>query len=233
MDILFPGILIFISFLVSASCGLGGSLILIPGLSWILGIKEGIVMSSLLLGLNNLVKLFFYRKEIRCRPSFQLLFLMLAGTALGALLMLKANSKLLSLFLFVHVLLSFLIQHKATETVKRKTGLLFSFLSGFCSGFTGTSGPLKGLAVKCFMNIKTEVVAAASILSLASDSLKSTIYLQNFSTDIVNLQWLGYSIIIMPLATWMGRSLNKKMSSRAYDTLFYFVMGGYVIRILL
>ena len=232
-EIIITGLLIFIAFLVSASCGLGGSLILIPGLSWILGIKEGIVVSAVLLGSNNLVKLFFYRKDIRLRPSLRLLVCMVAGAIGGALLMMQADPKLLSLFLLFHILLSFFIQVKSSETSRKTAGSVFSFLSGFCSGLAGTSGPLKGLAVKTYMGNKAEIVATASLLSFATDSTKAIIYLNNFSSDILQVQWLVYSILVMPVATGLGRFLNRNMSVKAYEALFYFVMSGYVLRLLI
>lgn len=48
----------------SASAGLGGSLILVPLLALTVGTKEGIALAALLLAANNLVKLVAYRGTI-------------------------------------------------------------------------------------------------------------------------------------------------------------------------
>lgn len=228
---IFIAVIIFLSFLVSSSCGLGGSLILIPVLSAVLGIKEGIVVASILLGINNLVKVFFFRRGIKLKPISFLLVLMIAGTVIGSFLMLKADTNFLTGFLIFHLLLAFFIQRKATISVQRKTGLTYSFLSGFCSGLSGTSGPLKGLAVKCYMNEKLGIVAAASVLSLATDTTKSVIYLSQYTPTALTMEWFIYSIVVMPIATALGRYINQTMSLKAYEVLFYFVMTGYVFRL--
>ncbi|MFB3051273.1 MAG: sulfite exporter TauE/SafE family protein, partial [Acidimicrobiia bacterium] len=49
-----------VSFMISASAGLGGSLILVPTLALVLGTKEGVALSALLLAANNVVKVIAY-----------------------------------------------------------------------------------------------------------------------------------------------------------------------------
>ena len=147
--------------------------------------------------------------------------------------MLKADKTFLTIFRMFHLLLSFFIQRKATAVIQKKAGLGFSFLSGLCSGLSGTSGPLKGLAVKCYMNSKVEIVAAAAVLSLATDTVKSVIYLTQYTPTTLTIEWLLYSVAVMPIATGLGRYINKAMSLKAYEVLFYFVMTGYIFRLFL
>ena len=55
---------ILASFTLSASAGLGGSLILVPTLALILGTKQGVALAALLLACNNVVKVVAYRGPI-------------------------------------------------------------------------------------------------------------------------------------------------------------------------
>ncbi len=224
-------IVIFLSFLLSASCGLGGSLLLIPMLSLVLGVKEGIVLSSLLLGLNNIVKALYYRQYIRWKQTLWLLLPMAGGAAIGAVAMVHMQADWLGYFMAMHIIVSFAVQRWATTSIQKSTGIGYAALSGFCSGLSGTSGPLKGIAVRCFYQSKTTLVAAASVLSLATDSIKSGIYLSQIPGIAGNMMLLGFGIVIMPFATGLGRYLNQQMSTRVYDALFYTVMGGYVMRL--
>ena len=57
------------SFAVSASAGLGGSLILVPTLALVLGTKEGVAMAALLLAGNNVVKVIAYRRSLPFRSA--------------------------------------------------------------------------------------------------------------------------------------------------------------------
>ena len=49
--------LVYVSFAVSASAGLGGSLVMVPTLALFLGSKVGVALAALLLAGNNVVKI--------------------------------------------------------------------------------------------------------------------------------------------------------------------------------
>ena len=225
-------LLIFVSFLLSASCGLGGSLILIPSLSILFGIKESIIISSLLLAMNNLVKVCLFRKSIQLLPVGGLLVCIAGGASLGALLLLKMDEKLITPIFILHVVFSFIFQRNKNLEVRKKVSLAISFVAGLLSGVAGSAGPLKGIALKCHVFTKTELVAAASLLSFVTDLTKSAIYLP---ATYSQLPWgiVWYSLLVMPIATALGRYLNRRMSETAYDALFYSVMSGYVLRLLI
>ena len=48
------------AFTLSASAGLGGSLILVPALSLLLGAKQGVALAALMLAANNVFKVALY-----------------------------------------------------------------------------------------------------------------------------------------------------------------------------
>lgn len=227
-------ILIFLSFLVSASAGMGGSLLLIPTLSYFIGIRDGIIISALLLGLNNCVKIIAFRKYIRFKTISWLMLFMLLGAIPGSLLMMAINEQLLAVILFGNIIFAFIIEKNAATGVRNKISWGYSWLSGFCSGLSGTSGPLKGMAIKCIDLTKMEVVAAASVLSFAADSTKAIIYLSNQNPlTPANTNLLLVSTCMMPVATLLGRQINRKISDVAYDVLFFSILSGYVVRLAL
>jgi len=205
--------------------------VLIPAVSLLMGVKEGIVLNSLLLGINNIIKVWYYRKDVRLLDSLALLVPMALGTMIGAMLMLKLHEHVLAIFLLLNVCIAYGVQRYSSEELQQGTGVGYAALSGLCSGLSGTSGPLKGLAVKCFHKGKSHVVATASLLSLVTDALKSGIYFSAGHSWHLNVYLLIASIAMMPLATGLGQKLNKGMSAKAYDALFYTVMSGYVVRL--
>ena len=228
----FLALLIFCSFLLSASCGMGGSLLLIPGLSMALGIKEGIVTASILLALNNCIKLFFYRNSLRFRLIWVLGIVMGIGAFTGALVLFSVSDDLLALFLFAQIILCFISDIMQRNIQLRKSiGIFFAAMSGFCSGISGMGGPLKGMAVKSWVIDKGSGVAAVACLSLVTDVVKTGVYLSKFSPQWLTTQWILFCLCMMPVATALGRNLNNRMSTKAYNTLFYFVLSGYVFRL--
>ena len=50
--------------MLSASAGLGGSLILVPSIAMFFGTKQGIALASLLLACNNIFKVIAYHRTI-------------------------------------------------------------------------------------------------------------------------------------------------------------------------
>lgn len=227
-------ILIFLSFLISASAGMGGSLLLIPTLSYFIGVRDGIIISSVLLGLNNCFKIIAFFKYIQLSKIVFLMAFMLIGAILGSLLMMKMDENILAVILFINIIFAFIIEKNAATGVRKKISWIYSWLSGFCSGISGTSGPLKGMAIKCLDLNKMQIVATASILSFATDSTRAFIYLSNYNPLAGNsFNLLLASICMMPVATVLGKKINHKISNVAYDVLFFSILSGYVARLVL
>jgi len=162
------------------------------------------------------------------------MFFMFIGAVIGSFLMMKIDEHLLALILFVNIIFAFIIEKKASFSVRKKISWLYSWLTGFTSGISGTSGPLKGLAIKCTDLDKLQIVAGASVLSFTTDSTKAIIYLSHYNPvkgDSLNL--LLVSICLMPIATLLGKKINHNISNPAYDVLFFSILFGYVVRVVL
>ena len=63
---------------------MGGSLLLVPILAWILGTKEGVALSALLLAANNVAKVIAYRRTIPLIASLGVVALTMLGALIGA-----------------------------------------------------------------------------------------------------------------------------------------------------
>ena len=83
-------LLVYMSFAVSASAGLGGSLVLVPTLVVFLGSKEGIALAALLLASNNVAKIYAYRRTLPFRQAAPIVVLIMLGAAIGATLLVNA-----------------------------------------------------------------------------------------------------------------------------------------------
>lgn len=137
-----------LAFLLSASAGFGGSLLLVPALALLLGPKQGIALSALLLMGNNVAKVIAYRRTIPIRAVAVTLILTLVGTALGAQLLLGAPETWVSAAIILAFALSFVAERIGTMRLLHVATPLFAFAAGATSGFSGTSGPLKGVALR-------------------------------------------------------------------------------------
>jgi uncharacterized protein len=219
------------SFLVSAAAGFGGSLILVPTMALILGTKEGAALAALLLAANNVVKVFAYRRALPFRPALVVILLTAVGAAVGAVALVAAPERVVTAAVIGSFVLAFAVERLELTTLRRAGAPLLALGSGLTSGFSGTSGPLKGLAVRSLELDRQHIVGALSLVSLVGDATKTAIW-----ADAGLITRDGYlmalaAVPLMLVATFAGRRLNFSISERAYTGLFWTVMIGYTARL--
>ena len=226
-------IAVAVSFTVSASAGLGGSLILVPILALVLGTKEGVALAALLLAANNVVKVIAYRETLPYRKALVVIVLVAAGAALGALLLVSAPERVVTVAVIISFVLALLAERLDLTRLRRIGGPVLALGSGATSGFSGTSGPLKGMAIRQLELDRAHFVGAASLASLAGDATKATVFtdagLLGGDSFLVALA----AVPLMLVATFAGRRINRSLGERGYTSLFWGVMAGYTVRLAL
>lgn len=221
-----------VSFAVSASAGFGGSLILVPMLALVLGTKSGIALAALLLAANNIVKVWAYRRTLPFRRSIVIIVLVVIGAALGALALVAVPDDVVTIAVLGTFAVAFVIERLDLTRLRRIGAPLLAFISGATSGFSGTSGPLKGLAVRSLAFDRQHLVGALSLVSLAGDVTKTAIW-----TEASLISADGYllalaAVPLMLLATMFGWKFNQRIGERGYTGLFWLVMAGYTARLI-
>ncbi|HJU52148.1 MAG TPA: TSUP family transporter [Acidimicrobiia bacterium] len=222
-----------VSFTVSASAGLGGSLILVPILALVLGTKEGVALASLLLAANNVVKVGAYRETLPYRKSLLVIVLVAVGAALGALLLVSAPERVVTVAVITSFVLALIAERLDLSGLRRLGGPLLALGSGATSGFSGTSGPLKGMAIRQLELDRAHFVGAASLASLAGDATKATVFTDAGLLGADSFLVALAAVPLMVLATLAGRRVNRAIGERGYTSLFWAVMAGYTARLVL
>jgi hypothetical protein len=218
---------------VSASAGLGGSLVLVPTLALVLGTKEGVALAALLLAANNVVKVFAYRETLPYRKAQVVIVLVAVGAGLGARLLVAAPERVVTIAVIVSFVLALIAERLDLSRLRKAGGPLLAFGSGATSGFSGTSGPLKGMAIRQLDLDRAHFVGAASLVSLVGDATKTAVF-----TEAGLLGGASYMIALaaaplMIIATVTGRRINREIGERGYTRLFWGVMAGYTLRLVL
>jgi hypothetical protein len=223
---------VVIAFTVSASAGFGGSLILVPALALVLGTKSGTALAALLLAANNVVKVWAYRTTIPWRRAALITVLIALGAALGALLFVAAPERLVTVAVLVSFVLAFVVERFDLSSLRRRFGApLLALLSGATSGFSGTSGPLKGLAVRSLDLDRRHLVGALSLASLVGDATKTAIWTEAALIPADAYLLALAAVPLMFAATLVGRRLNSRLGERGFTGLFWLVMTGYTVRL--
>lgn len=216
------------AFTLSASAGLGGSLVMVPALGLLLGTKQGVALASLLLACNNVLKVWAYRKTIPVRAAFFVLALTMAGAAIGARLLVHVTERWVSVAVIVSLVAGLAFERRRTVPVSSAMALF----SGATSGFSGTSGPLKGMAIRSLGLDRLHFVGAASLVSLGGDLVKSGVYAEARLLDARSLAVAAAAVPLMVLGTATGVRITTRIGERAFLVLFWAVMAGYVVRLL-
>ena len=222
-----------VSFTVSASAGLGGSLVLVPILALVLGTKEGVALAALLLAANNVVKVFAYRETLPYRKSLVVIVLVAVGAALGALLLVSAPERVVTAAVIVSFVIALLAERLDLTRLRRIGGPVLALGSGATSGFSGTSGPLKGMAIRQLELDRSHFVGAASLASLAGDATKATVFTEAGLLSGDSFLVALAAVPLMVVATFAGRRINRSIGERGYTSLFWGVMAGYTVRLAL
>lgn len=228
--VLVPG-LVFVSFVVSAAGGLGGSLVLVPTLAIVLGPKEGVALAALLLAGNNVFKVGAYRRTLPFQAAAGIIVLLVVGAAVGSVLLVAAPAALISGAIIVMLLASWVIERAGIKYIRSLSWPFLAFFSGATSGLSGTSGPLKGAAIRNLNLDRHHFVGAASLAALAGDATKTVIFAQTSLLGISSFLILLATVPLMAVGTWCGRGLNERLGERSFATLFWVIMGGYSARL--
>jgi uncharacterized protein len=220
-----------LAFTLSACVGMGGSLILVPAMSLIWGTKTGVALAGLLLAGNNIAKVIAYRRTLPFWPIAGVLVATSMGALLGAALLVAAPAAYVSAAVVVVIGLSFLTEQKAAATVKRSSGPVVAFLAGLTSGFAGTSGPLKGVALRGLTSDRMNLAGAASAVSLVGDLTKASVYVSASMIDATAWSIAGWAFLLTPMTAMLGFRLNQAIGEHAYKLAFWTVMFGYTARL--
>ncbi|MEM7143403.1 MAG: sulfite exporter TauE/SafE family protein [Actinomycetota bacterium] len=223
--------LVWLAFAVSASAGLGGSLVMVPTLALFLGSKEGVALAALLLASNNVFKIAAYRRTLPFRKAAVVVVLVIVGAALGSSLLVEAPDWVVKIGIVAMFVATLVAERVGLDRVRVGFAPLLAFGAGATSGFSGTSGPLKGAAIRNLDLDRRHFVGAASLASFAGDATKTAIFADAQLLTASSVLLAVAAIPLMATGTWTGARFNDRAGERAFALLFWTVMVGYSIRL--
>lgn len=224
-------VVVYTSFTISASAGLGGSLLMVPTLALFLGTKEGVALAALLLASNNVMKIIAYRETLPFRKASVVAGLIVIGAYFGSTLLVEAPTWAVTIAVLAMFAATIATERFEIKPVRKKFAPFLALVSGASSGFSGTSGPLKGVAIRNLDLDRRHFVGAASLASFAGDAAKTVVFSE--AELLGRGAWLTAlaAIPLMALGTWSGSKLNERLGEQTFAVLFWTVMSGYSIRL--
>lgn len=219
------------SFAISSSAGLGGSLLMVPTMMVIFGPKEGVAMAALLLAFNNVAKAVAYRETLPFKKSLMIVVPTIVGAFIGASLLARAPERWVVIAVMASLAASLVAEVVSGSSERRLGSPLLAGAAGVTSGFSGTSGPLKGVAVRGLGLDRRFTVGAATLASLAGDVTKSLTFA---GEGLLGGRQLMLALACIPLmigGTALGYHFNGRLGDDGYKKWFWIIIGAYGLRL--
>ncbi|MGL4347643.1 MAG: sulfite exporter TauE/SafE family protein [Chitinophagaceae bacterium] len=220
----------FLAYGISALCGGGAGLILIPLLGIFLPVSH--VPAALSIGTftGSMSRLVVFRKHICWHIVKYFLPLAIPAVWVGAWLLKFVNPVYLEMVMGIFLVsnLPFLFKkpkvEKSTHKPKNILLSLIGFLSGFLSGLTGAVGLLFNRFYFKYGLTQKEVVATRAANEIILHLIKIVLYtlFGLISTQVV---WLGIVVAVAAIfSTWAMKWILPKLSERLFKKIGYSAM---------
>ena len=218
------------AFLLSAICGGGASLILLPLLNQFLPAAQ--VPSALSIGTtsSSLSRICFFWRHIQWHVVWWFLPLALPGVILGAILLVHVNPLYLQmgmgLFLVLNIRLVFQRGHGIAQGSQpsRKAALAIGFATGFVSGLTGAVGLLFNRFYLRYDFSKEQIVATRAANELLLHMVKLGIYAL-FGLLTVQAVYFGLLIAFAAVvASWSSKWVLRLLSEGVFRGIGHMAM---------
>jgi len=224
MSITVWAVLLFVSWLaatISGIAGFGGSLIILPVFSFIIGVKKAVPILTIAWMMGNLSRAGFGYKEIQWRPVIYFCIGALPAAILGSRVFVELPSTLILKAIGIFLLSIVILRHLNIKLVlPEKWFIPWGALVGFLSSTLGSAGPIGAVAFLGLNLAPTAYVASEAVTAVAMHLTKTVVYgryslltMHDTITGIV----LGLAMVI---GSWTARRFIKKMSGKPFG---YFV----------
>ncbi|MBL7932854.1 MAG: sulfite exporter TauE/SafE family protein [Bacteroidia bacterium] len=231
LKILFLFIAAVLAFWISAICGGGASLILVPLLNWVL--PGSVVPFSLTLGTftSSASRILVFKKHIRWQVFFWFVPFSIPAVILGAWIMKDVNPLYLELIVGLFLLANIpeLLRKKPEDKTEQKPYPKFvlailGFFAGFISGITGAIGLLFNRFYLKYGLTKEEIVATRAANEIFLHAIKLVVYLLLglYSSEAI---WLGVAIALAAVvSSYSIKFILPFFTERAFRKIGYGAM---------
>jgi uncharacterized membrane protein YfcA len=217
----------FFGFVVSATFGIGGVVLLIPMLSTTLPPAEAIALSAPVMLVNNIGKSFIYRRSLDKKALVLVSALSLPTAFVAALWTARVDERVLLISVAGLVLLTLFIERVQQRTIRMSSRalLLWGLVTGTISGLCGAAGPPTAIGLRSYGLEKNAFVATVAVFAVFLQLAKMPAYVL---TDVLPAR-MG------PLAAWLAFLgvvavlTGPRLLSRVPERMFRNVVDGILL----
>jgi uncharacterized membrane protein YfcA len=211
----------FIASMISAIVGFGGAILLLPILTYSMGIKLAVPLLTVAQIFSNGSRVYFGRKELKWEPIIKFLIGAIPFVIIGSILFSYLNGniikKIVGIFLVVIVILKRIVKTKLE--IDNSKIFLGGIITGIISGIAGSSGPLSALLFNSLKLTVGAYIASEAFTALIMHIIKIILYKKYLE---IRMEIMIYGIIIgivMILGSYVGKKLVEKISRKYFQII--------------
>ena len=228
MEIIFLSVLVFIASAIGTMTGFGISTVMIPVVLLFYPLPQTLFFVGIIHWVGNIWKLVLFRRGIHWKLILSFGIPGIAASFLGALLVFRIPTALLSRilagFIIIYVLYLFA---KPSFKVKESTLTAVSggVFSGFLAGIFGMGGAVRGLFLSTFDLPKAIYIATAGAIALFIDTTRLMTY---FLKGIRLQSLILWGMLIFIPASFLGAKIAQTVVDRIPQKYFRIVIAVFL-----
>ena len=214
-------ILLFVSWLaatISGIAGFGGSLIILPVFSHLIGAKTAIPILTIAWMMGNFSRAGFGYRDIRWRPVIYFSLGAIPAAVLGARVFVELSSGLIMKAIAVFLLVIVILRHLNVKyAISEKWFIPWGALVGFLSSVFGSAGPIGAVAFLSLNLSPAAYVASEAVTAVLMHLTKTVVYSRYAlltAHDILVGIILGTAMVI---GSWTARRFIKNISGKVFS----------------
>jgi len=221
-------ILVFVSWFastISGMAGFGGSLIILPVIAYLIGVKKAIPILTIAWLMGNFSRAAFSYKEIQWKPVALFCVGALPGAIIGSLLFVELPAKIIlhviGIFLIIIVVLR---RFKALPTLSPRWLIFWGILVGFLSAVIGSAGPIGAAAFLSLNLAPVAYIASEAVTAVFMHFVKTVVYEHS---SLLTFADFGKGLVLglaMVAGSWTSKKLIKKISLSQFGTMVDILM---------
>jgi uncharacterized membrane protein YfcA len=206
--------------------GFGSSTFFVPTALLLESFKFVLALTAILHCFGNLFRVLIFREKFEKKIFFLLVIPSIAFTGIGALLTAHfSGTWLVRVLGAVLIFFSIITLFKKIKIQSKSGAVVLSAISGFSTGFVGTGGAIRGVALAALQLPKNSFVFVSSAIDIGGDFLRAFIYIRNGFMDWN--QW--FYIPFLLVAAFAGAHVGKLLLGKINQTQFEKIVAIFIL----
>lgn len=234
----FVVVVAFVGFVVSATFGIGGVVLLIPALSMRLPPAQAVALSAPVMLISNLSKGYVYRRALDKKALVLVSGLAVPTAFFAALMTAGIDDRIILLAVAALIVASVVVERVRARPVKLsdRALLLWGLVTGVISGIAGAAGPPTAIGLKGYGLTREAFVATVAVFAVLLQLAKIPAY---WATSALSPKLLPLALVLGLLAivaVIVGPPLLRRLPERAFllgvDAILLLSAGWILVEVL-